>query len=58
MKTTLYWDDIALFSHLIYYNNGYKWRVFNGTEWTDSLSDFWESKHFDKSLTVNNFKEK
>lgn len=58
MKTTLYWDEIQIFSHLIYYHNGSTWRVFNGKEWTDSMSSFWGSEHFQKSLTVNNFQEK
>lgn len=56
MKTTLYWDDGF---QLTYYTDGKIWRCWTKDYgWRDSHSNRWNSEHFDKSLTVNNFKEK
>lgn len=56
MKTTLYWD---VDREKIWYKNKYGiWRVGHKASWSDSCWQYWVLGNFDKSLTVNNFKEK
>lgn len=56
MKTTLYWDVDR--QTVWYKNKDGIWRVGHKMCWTDSCEQYWVSSNFDKSLTVNNFKEK
>lgn len=56
MKTTLYWDDEK--DYLWYKNELGVWRVGSKCKWSNSNYQHWRSIQFEKSLTVNNFKEK
>lgn len=56
MKTTLYWDSNS--TRQAWSFNGEKWRFYTGKYWRDTIVQDWSSEDFDKSLTVNNFKEK
>ena len=56
-RVTLYWDDDGSFR--LFYHNGEKWRFkTHRTNWRDAKLQDWSPDDFDKSLTVNNFKEK
>lgn len=54
-RVTLYWDN-GCFG--LFYYNGEKWRLRSFTGWRDCINQDWIPEYFDKSLTVNNFKEK
>lgn len=56
-RVTLYWDDG---SFGVFYYNGTRWRfrAHSRPEWRDCIVQDWSPSDFDKSLTVNNFKEK
>ena len=56
MKTTLYGFYGA--KGQVWYFNGCKWRYYSGKYWCDGVVQDWSHEEFDKSLTVNNFKEK
>lgn len=55
-QVTLYWDENR---RAVWYKNSLGiWRIGNKINWSDSLEQNWVSSSFDKSLIVNNFKEK
>ncbi|QDU35653.1 hypothetical protein [Proteus phage vB_PmiP_RS10pmA] len=55
-QVTLYWD---IDRRAVWYKNSLGiWRIGNKISWSDSLEQNWKPEQFQKSLTVNNFKEK
>lgn len=57
-QVTLYWDDFTP-SKLVYYYDGSSWRCYTiDYQWRKSMTQVWTPEHFQKSITVNNFKEK
>lgn len=55
-QVTLYWD---IDRSAIWYKNSLGiWRIGNKISWSDSLEQNWKPEHFQKSLIVNNFKER
>lgn len=54
-RVTLYWDDG---SFCLYYYNGERWRKRLRKVWKDCINQNWSPSDFNKSITVNNFKEK
>lgn len=57
-QVTLYWDTTT--SRALFYYSGKRWRIKPSDlrGWRDCINQDWTPNDFDKSLTVNNFKEK
>lgn len=56
-RVTLYWDDDG--SLRLFYHNGNKWRFRSPkVKWRDAKLQDWSPDDFNRSLVVNNFKEK
>lgn len=55
-RVTLYWDNDGSFG--LFYYNGKNWRYRALSGWRNCINLDWMPDDFNKSLTVNNFKEK
>lgn len=54
-QVTLYWDNGS--NSVWYKNNQSVWRILNCNGWVNAKHQDWTGDEFQKSLTVNNFKE-